>query len=132
MTADTVTKQWQVRCCMLLCVACGIVDAVGYLRHAIFAANMTGNTVLLGLALAQWQWDWALDHAFPLLVFFLGAMLSRRLLVRTGKRPWIPMPLGATLIVVAMKAMPHSKTFLSLITFGMGVQSTTPNLPARR
>ena len=124
MTADEVTKQWQVRCCMLLCLACGIVDAVGYLRQGIFAANMTGNTVLLGLALAQWQRDRALDRIIPLLVFFPGAMLSRLLLVRTGRQPWIPLLLGAALIVVALAVMPDSKVFLSLITFAMGVQST--------
>lgn len=124
MTADERARQWQIRCCMLLCLACGIVDAVGYLRHGIFAANMTGNTVLLGLSLAQLEWGRALDRAVPLLVFFLGALLARLLLVRTGRRPWIPLLLGAALIVLALAAMPDSKFFLLLITLAMGVQST--------
>jgi uncharacterized membrane protein YoaK (UPF0700 family) len=124
MTAEVTARRWQIRCCMLLCLACGIVDAVGYLRHGIFAANMTGNTVLLGLSLAQLQWDRALDRAMPLLIFLLGAMLSRLLLVRTGNRPWIPLLLGAGLILQALATMPDSKVSLLLITFAMGVQST--------
>lgn len=79
------TKHWQIICCMLLCLACGVVDAVGFLRHGIFAANMTGNTVLLGISLAHLKWAAALDRALPLLTFFVGAMLARLLLTRTGK-----------------------------------------------
>lgn len=83
-------KRWQILCCMLLCLACGIVDAVGYLLHGIFAANMTGNTVLLGISLAQMQWAGALGRAFPLLIFFVGAMLARLLLVLTAGDPGFP------------------------------------------
>lgn len=124
MLRSMTTKRWQILCCMLLCLACGIVDAVGYLRHGIFAANMTGNTVLLGISLAQMQWDSALDRALPLLIFFVGAMLARLLLSHTGKRPWIPLLLAAALIVVALAVVPSSLISLSLITFAMGIQAT--------
>lgn len=117
-------QRWQILCCMLLCLACGIVDAVGYLRHGIFAANMTGNTVLLGISLAQMQWDSALDRALPLLIFFVGAMLARLLLAHTGRQPWVPLGLAAALIVVALAVVPSSLISLSLITFAMGIQAT--------
>jgi uncharacterized membrane protein YoaK (UPF0700 family) len=118
------TRHHQIYCCMLLCVACGIVDAIGFLRHGIFAANMTGNTVLLGISLAQLNWASALARATPLVVFFVGAMLSRVLLTRTGGRAWIPLLLEASLLVAALALLPDSKWSLSLITFAMGVQST--------
>jgi uncharacterized membrane protein YoaK (UPF0700 family) len=109
---------------MLLCLACGSVDAVGYLQHGIFAANMTGNTVLLGLSLAQLQWDQALGRALPLAVFFVGALLGRLVLTCAGRGPWLPLVLAATLIVLAMAAVPSGKLSLSLITLAMGIQAT--------
>lgn len=118
------TQRWQITCCLLLCLACGIVDAVGFLQHGIFAANMTGNTVLLGISLAQMQWVHALERALPLLAFFVGAMLARLLLNRTGKRSWIPLLLEAALIAVALVLLPDSKLSLAVIAFAMGVQST--------
>ncbi|HSV48109.1 MAG TPA: YoaK family protein [Ramlibacter sp.] len=118
------TRQDQIVCCALLCVACGIVDAMGYLRHGIFAANMTGNTVLLGISLSQMQWADAVDRATPLVVFFVGAMLARLLLTHTGRRPWIPLLLEAVLLILALALLPDSKWSLSLITFAMGVQAT--------
>jgi uncharacterized membrane protein YoaK (UPF0700 family) len=114
----------QIICCMLLCVACGIVDAMGFLRHGIFAANMTGNTVLLGISVADLQWARALDRATPLLVFFVGAMSARLLLTRLGRRAWVPLLLEAALLVMALALLPDSKWSLSLITFAMGIQST--------
>lgn len=60
---------------MLLCLACGIVDAVGNLRHGIFAANMTGDTVLLGAALIVVALSAMPDSkVFPsLITFAMGA-----------------------------------------------------------
>ena len=41
-------------CVLLLCMTSGIVDVIGYigLGH-VFTANMTGNIVLLGLAIGH-------------------------------------------------------------------------------
>ena len=47
---------------VLLCAAAGMADAVGYVHGGIFAANMTGNTVLAGLAVAQGEWLKALER----------------------------------------------------------------------
>lgn len=118
------TKQAQMICCMMLCTACGIVDAVGFVQHGIFAANMTGNTVLLGLSVAHREWVHALDRALPLVAFFLGAMLARLLLTWTGKRPWIPLLFEAALIALALVLLPSSTLSLALIAFAMGVQAS--------
>ncbi len=109
---------------MLLCLACGIVDAVGYLQHGIFAANMTGNTVLLGISLAQMQWVHALERTWPLLAFFLGAVLGRLMLTHGGKRPWTVLLAEAALIVLASRLLPDSMASLALIAFAMGMQAT--------
>jgi len=58
---------------VMLSLAAGCVDAVGYLGLGhIFVANMTGNTVLLGLALGQAQGRAALRAVVALVGFILG------------------------------------------------------------
>lgn len=117
-------KQTQMICCMVLCTACGIVDAVGFVQHGIFAANMTGNTVLLGLSVAHAEWLHALERALPLVAFFLGSMLARLLLSWTGKKPWIPLLCEAALIALALTMLSNSTLSLALIAFAMGMQAS--------
>ena len=64
----------------LLTIIAGISDAVGYISGGVFAANMTGNTVLAGIALAESRYPDAGRHLAPLVAFFIGAMLARLLL----------------------------------------------------
>lgn len=117
-------KQIQTLCCMVLCTACGIVDAIGFVQHGIFAANMTGNTVLLGLSVAHGEWAHAIERALPLIAFFAGAMLARLLLSWTGKKSWIPLLLEAALILLALWLLPNKTLSLALIAFAMGVQAS--------
>ncbi len=65
----------------LLTIIAGISDAVGYITMGgVFAANMTGNTVLAGIALSEGRYPDAGRHLAPLVAFFIGAMLARLLL----------------------------------------------------
>jgi len=121
MTPDP-TRRWHFFCCLCLCLACGGVDAAGYSEHGIFAANMTGNTVLVGLAVAQRRWVDALDHAMPLAIFFLGAAMARLLLKIFRQSPWIPLLLAAALITLAL--VTSGNVSLWLITLAMGLQCT--------
>lgn len=58
---------------IMLSLAAGCVDAVGYLGLGqIFVANMTGNTVLLGLALGQAEGQAALRAVVALAGFVVG------------------------------------------------------------
>jgi uncharacterized membrane protein YoaK (UPF0700 family) len=58
---------------VMLSLAAGCVDAVGYLGLGqIFVANMTGNTVLLGLALGQAEARAALRAVVALVGFIVG------------------------------------------------------------
>src|SRR5215211_3780977 len=62
---------------VLLSVAAGGVDAVSYLGLGhIFTANMTGNTVLLGLSLGQAHWQTALRSGVALLGFIIGVAVG--------------------------------------------------------
>lgn len=84
----------------LLAASCGIADAVGYVGSGIFAANMTGNTVLVALAVAGRDWLLAGERALTLATFFVGAVLGRGLVV-ANVRHWVPLLTEAVLIGIA-------------------------------
>ncbi|HEX3742983.1 MAG TPA: YoaK family protein [Bryobacteraceae bacterium] len=68
---------------VLLTWAAGMLDALCYLRAHVFAANMTGNIVLLGLNLVRDQehrgeWNLAAIAAFIAGALLAGALLFRR------------------------------------------------------
>src|SRR5215472_15796501 len=72
---------------LLLAFTAGCVDAVSYLGLGhIFTANMTGNTVLLGLALGQAQWFAALRSAVALAGYLAGAAGGALLIDRAPRR----------------------------------------------
>ena len=68
---------------LLLAGAAGCIDALSYLGLGqVFTANMTGNTVLLGVALCRARW-WAVARSGAALVGFLtgvavGAAVAER------------------------------------------------------
>lgn len=92
---------------LLLAAVAGYTDAISYvaLGH-VFAANMTGSTVLLGLNLAQGNGLFALRAATALVGFLIGvaigALLTRR---RTGSEVWpraVTLALGVEVGVMAL------------------------------
>ena len=68
---------------LVLTWTAGVVDAVSYLGLGhVFTAMMTGNTVLLGLALAQGEIHAALRSILAILGFVLGVTLSALIVER--------------------------------------------------
>src|SRR5215208_4950985 len=66
---------------IMLSLAAGCVDAVGYLGLGqIFVANMSGNTVLLGLALGQAEARAALRAVVALVGFIVGVAVGAAIL----------------------------------------------------
>jgi uncharacterized membrane protein YoaK (UPF0700 family) len=62
-----------VRDVLLLSIVAGSADAAGFLGLGhVFTSNMTGNVVLLGVALGQGHLDDVLRSIFVLIVFALG------------------------------------------------------------
>jgi uncharacterized membrane protein YoaK (UPF0700 family) len=58
---------------LLLGGGAGYPGAVGYLTLGIFAANMTGNTVLFGMASGQGHWPAMVRVLVALAAFLAGA-----------------------------------------------------------
>jgi uncharacterized membrane protein YoaK (UPF0700 family) len=75
-----------------LSLAAGCVDAVGYLGLGqVFVANMTGNTVLLGLAIGQADGRGVLHAGTALAGFVLGVAVGAAIVERGPDRAaWTP------------------------------------------
>ena len=108
----------------ILTIIAGIADAVGYITMGgVFAANMTGNTVLAGIAAAQRHYPDAWDHLTPLLAFFMGAMLSR-LLLRLSHKPAACLLVEAALIAVVGFLPAGPEVAVLILALAMGVQAS--------
>ena len=107
----------------LLTVIAGIADAVGFITMGgVFAANMTGNTVLAGIAAAQGRTLDAGRHLTPLVAFFVGAMLAR-LLLRLWHKPAIPLLLEALIVAVLAFLSIAMEPAVLILAFAMGLQA---------
>jgi uncharacterized membrane protein YoaK (UPF0700 family) len=107
----------------LLCAAAGFADAVGYVNSGVFAANMTGNTVLASLALADRHWDVALQRGMTLAAFCIGVMLASLLLrLMRGRGAW-PLIGEAVLILASAFVEPRANLSIALIATAMGMQA---------
>ncbi len=109
----------------ILTVVAGVADAVGYITMGgVFAANMTGNTVLAGIAAAQHNYTDAWHHLAPLLAFFLGAMLSR-LLLRLLHKPTAGLLVEAALLAVVGFLPLSPEPAVLIVALAMGVQASS-------
>ncbi|MGY1489372.1 YoaK family protein [Methylobacillus pratensis] len=65
------------RVAALLTLSGGFLDAFTFVGHGqVFANAMTGNIVLMGIAVAAQDWTQALRHVPPLLAFITGVFLA--------------------------------------------------------
>ena len=109
---------------ILLTIVAGIADAVGYIvMGGVFAANMTGNTVLAGIAAAEGFYDLAAQRLAPLITFFLGAMLAR-LLLRLLHRPMAPLLLEAIMLAGVGFLPVGRETAVLIVAAAMGLQAS--------
>ena len=111
----------------ILTLVAGIADAVGYITMgSVFAANMTGNTVLAGIALAQGHWLDAWRHLAPLIAFFAGAMISR-LLLRLLRTPTAGLLVEAALLAVVgfLPVAPEGAVLIVAAAMGMQASAIT-------
>lgn len=109
---------------VVLALVAGIADAVGYLdMGGVFAANMTGNTVLAGIAAAQQDYQGTWYHLAPLAAFFSGAMISRLILRLTG-RPTAGLIAEATLMAGVSFLPVGPEPQVLILAVAMGIQAS--------
>ena len=122
----------------------GFVDAVGYVAlFQIFTANMSGNSVHLGIYLGRLDFSDLMRPICALLAYVTGIVLTRiaiEVATRNGVRSMASFTLAgeALLLVFFAQARPaihlgqivdlHSPTYFALVAllaFAMGVQTAT-------
>jgi uncharacterized membrane protein YoaK (UPF0700 family) len=107
---------WQA--CLLAIVA-GFADAVGFLAFNAFAGAMTGNTVLLGIALATDKLAQAAQSAVIIAAFLVGVAASA-VLRRSVSLAAILVIEMAAIVVAALVSPPVAAAVLA---FAMGLQN---------
>lgn len=124
------------RLMLALTFSTGIVDAVGYLgMDRVFTGNMTGNVVILGMALTGADGLPVLGPALALLGFLAGAALGGRVLRRAGAA-WTHHTttlfglvavtvLAVAALVSASEGHAVMVTGTTLVAAAMGVQAAT-------
>ena len=124
---------------LVLTFSTGVIDAVGYLGlDRVFTGNMTGNVVILGMALLGADELPVLGPAIALAGFVLGAAVAGRVLKSrsTGwsrRTTWLLASVGLTMAAVATVLFVHvppSGEPVALVITGalaaaMGLQAAT-------
>jgi len=124
---------------IVLTVVTGLVDAVSYLKLGhVFVANMTGNVVLLGLAVGGVSEFSVAVSLTAIASFLLGAIAGGRLGSRTGEHRGRFLALAiyvkgiavGTAFVVSLASSDVSGgitvyTLVVLLAFAMGLQNAT-------
>ena len=108
---------------ILLAIASGVVDAASYLGLGrMFTANMTGNTVLLGVAVATGSGGDAARAAAALGGFCLGVALGTALIPSTADAPWprvAARPLALALLALAALLAGWAAAGVASLRFGL-------------
>jgi uncharacterized membrane protein YoaK (UPF0700 family) len=107
---------------VLLCIVAGYVDAFGYLTLGhVFAANMTGNTVLLAIAAARGELALSATYVLTLGAFLAGALCAASLKRIVG-RAELPLLLAAAVLAVLCATSLDRDASLVLLAASMGLQ----------
>jgi uncharacterized membrane protein YoaK (UPF0700 family) len=109
--------------CLLAFVA-GYADTVGLMRYDAFAGLMTGNTILLGIDIANGRASSAAFHA-GIVAIFLAGVITSRVLLQLGFAAWLALSIAATLFVLCSFLGPFSAAML--LAFAMGMQNSAAN-----
>ena len=75
------------RLATILALTGGFMDAYSYLmRGGVFANAETGNIVLMGISLAQGEWQRAFYYLIPIVAFALGIYATEKVRIHVGER----------------------------------------------
>jgi uncharacterized membrane protein YoaK (UPF0700 family) len=125
---------------LALTFSTGIVDAVGYLGlDKVFAGNMTGNVVILGMAAAGADGLPLLGPSIALVGFLAGALVGGRVVRTVAGGQWsrrigavfalvglILAALAGTLFVIGRESVaPPLLVIVAFLSTAMGLQAAT-------
>jgi uncharacterized membrane protein YoaK (UPF0700 family) len=120
---------------VLLTFATGLIDAASVLGLGhVFTANMTGNVVFLGFALAHAGIASAASCVQALAAFFVGALVGGRLAgpTSTGRRFTVALAIeagilaaGWALLGLSGVAAARAAVEIPLLAFAMGIQNAS-------
>jgi uncharacterized membrane protein YoaK (UPF0700 family) len=129
---------------LMLTAIGGFVDAVGYIAlFQIFTANMSGNSVHIGMYLGALDFSELLRPACAIVAFLFGSTLTRIAMTVAGRRglrqiATYTLAFEAMLLVLFARATPAMKSgqmvdlnsaayfsLVALLAFAMGVQTAT-------
>ncbi|MCY9656578.1 YoaK family protein [Paenibacillus chondroitinus] len=122
---------------LVLCLISGIVDVIGYLGLGhVFTANMTGNLVLIGIAIGQAQPLAVLRSILAFIGFVAGIALAT-VIVKQGREEqiWsrgVTAALGSEALLLLIAALlsyageseRNLYILILLLSMGMGMQTT--------
>ncbi|HSN10073.1 MAG TPA: YoaK family protein [Hanamia sp.] len=132
------TIWFEIMLVLLACVA-GSVDVMSYYRLGhVFTANMTGNTILLGLAIGQGKMASSLHSLAALAGFFTGTLIGASIIENT-KKAWshyVTLCMTIETIIIAILVLiwfeesvitNNYVLYISIIlsAIAMGIQSAT-------
>ncbi|MGA7158445.1 MAG: YoaK family protein [Acidobacteriaceae bacterium] len=111
---------------VMLSMAGGCIDAFVYLNHGhVFAAVMTGNTVLLGAGLLKNNLSQSAHNAVPI-VSFLTGLFCARLLQLTATRKYVTLGLiietAGLFVASLLPASFPDMAFVALVSFLVAYQ----------
>jgi len=104
----------------LLCGIGGAADAIAYLRYDTFVGAMTGNTVLLGIDLAQWRPDRAGFHLGIIAIFFAAVIITRSAVKREVSAA---VPLVVTALMLAACGFIADRWSAAVVAAALGMQN---------
>jgi uncharacterized membrane protein YoaK (UPF0700 family) len=127
------TRDWLL---ILLTGSAGSIDAAIFLKSHVFTANMSGNTIILGLALARLESGSVTMALFALCGFCFGAALATWIVKTLGsERGWSrrlnrALSVAALLLLLggAAASVPFQYAILvaiALVAAAMGIQSAS-------
>ncbi|MEZ5817724.1 MAG: YoaK family protein [Hyphomicrobiaceae bacterium] len=109
---------------ILLALIAGCADTVGYLRFKAFAGLMTGNTIFLGVELAEQKWSAAANHFAIIVMFLVGVALAQAFLRLTIPVWTVLCGVGGLLVLCGF--LDHELASL-VLPLGMGLQNSAAN-----
>ena len=105
---------------LLLTWTAGCLDAISFMRFTVFPANMTGNTVLIGIGIGTGRVEYTLLSGTALLAYCLGVFLAAAVIKRNEKQHLWNGRFLATLIIETLAIL----SFALLLLFPGPISNT--------